>query len=77
MRMRYGVYAFLAATGLVISGCGKADTTPPPDLVDETPVLDIDQGSEVSPDEVKKKNDPSPQTDDASGGGAESDAGGQ
>lgn len=54
MRMRYGVFVLLATCGLWVAGCGKADNTPPPDAVTDTPVLDIDLGDAVSADDLGK-----------------------
>ena len=67
MRMRYRILALVAACSLTFNGCGQVAPTPPPDATTDTPMLDIDQGTEVPPDEIGKKTDgrrptPVPQT---------------
>jgi hypothetical protein len=57
MRMYHGVFVLAAGCGLFLSGCGKADTRPPSDVVTDTPDLDIDFGEQVSPDDLGKKRD--------------------
>ena len=55
MRMYHGVFVLASVCGLFLGGCGKPDTTPPPDVMTETPELDIDFGDQVAPDDLGKK----------------------
>ena len=57
MRMRYPIWAFVAASCLALSGCNQTPPTPPPDATTDTPLLDIEEGTEIAPDEVGKKAD--------------------
>jgi hypothetical protein len=57
MRLRCGFFALLAAAGLMLFGCGKANTTPPPGTDTNTPTVNIDEGDIVAPDEIIKKSD--------------------
>jgi hypothetical protein len=45
--------------GLFLSGCGGGDNAPKPpsDAVTDTPMIDIDEGIEASPDEVAPKSE--------------------
>jgi hypothetical protein len=49
--------AATAVCGLMLGGCSKADNKPKPpsDATTDTPVLDIDEGLEVSADAVSPK----------------------
>jgi len=57
MRMKYRLLAAVAACSLTFAGCSKVDNTPPPGTTTDTPVLDIDTGTEVPADEVGKTTD--------------------
>ena len=57
MRTSHWVFLLVAVCGLLLGGCGKPDTAPPPDVVTETPELEIDFGAQVSPDDLGKKRD--------------------
>ena len=57
MRMRMGLFAILAATGMMLAGCGETKTTPPPGADTDTPTVDIDEGGITSPDEVTPTKD--------------------
>jgi hypothetical protein len=73
MRMRYWIMTLAAAGCVALNGCNQEAPKPPPDAMTETPILDIDQGTEVAPGELGKKSDaPTPE---AGGGPAKGDAG--
>jgi hypothetical protein len=74
MRIRYWILTLVAAGGLTLNGCNQTPPTPPPDATTDTPLLDIEEGSEVAPEDLGKKSD-SP-TPDAPGPAAKGDAGG-
>jgi hypothetical protein len=48
------MYAAAAVCGLTMGGCGGGDNAPKPPsgAVTDTPMIDIDEGIEASPDEV-------------------------
>jgi hypothetical protein len=57
MRMRYRILAFVAAGCVTLNGCNQEAPTPPPDATVDTPILDIEEGIEVAPEELGKKTD--------------------
>jgi len=57
MRKRYRILALVAACCLTLNGCNQVPPTPPPDATTDTPMLDIEQGTEVAPEEIGKKTD--------------------
>lgn len=57
MRMRMGLFAMLAAAGMMLAGCGETKTSPPPGTDTDTPTVDIDDGAITSPDEVTPTDD--------------------
>ena len=63
MHLRCGFWALLAAAGMMLCGCGKANPTPPAGTDTNTPTLDIEEGDIVAPDELTKKNDDAAKTD--------------
>jgi len=73
MQMRYWILASAAACCLALNGCNQTAPTPPPDATTETPLLDIDEGIEMAPDEIAPPADAA--TPDAGGGAAAGDAG--
>ncbi|MHB0958973.1 MAG: hypothetical protein ACYC6N_23930 [Pirellulaceae bacterium] len=54
MRLPYWLFAVIVVCGVMLGGCGGRDNkpTPPSDATTDTPVLDIDEGSEVPADVV-------------------------
>jgi hypothetical protein len=56
MRVSACLGCVVVAAGLLLMGCGKVDNTPPPGARTDTPVLDIDEGTEVSPEELQTKS---------------------
>ena len=66
MRIRSWMGAATVLCGLFLGGCGGADNAPKPpsDAVTDTPMIDIDEGIEASPDEVtpktRRRNDAGP-----------------
>ena len=73
MRMRCWILALAAACSLTFNGCSQEAPTPPPDATTDTPMLDIEQGTEVAPDEIGKKTDAT--TPDTGAGDTKGDAG--
>lgn len=55
MRLASCKWCVVVAAGLLLAGCGPVDNTPPKDATTDTPVLDIDEGTEISPDELQTK----------------------
>lgn len=54
MRCTACLWCCVATAGLLLAGCGKVDNTPPKTATTDTPVLDIEEGTQVSPDELQK-----------------------
>lgn len=55
MRLSAWLGCVAAAASLLLVGCGQVDNTPPKAATTDTPALDIDEGMQVTPDELQTK----------------------
>ena len=57
MRMRDISLTMVAAASLLLAGCGRGESTPPPNTNTDTPVIDIQEGNLAAPEEVAPSQD--------------------